>query len=348
MVIQTPSNVKYTTNSPNTSSTEMSKSTQSPALKTDLRPATIAIVGVGSVGATTAYTLQLSGMVADIVLIDINKDKAEGEFMDLNHAAPMTTETQVRVGDYPDCADAAIVIITGGANQKPGQTRMELAAKNAKIMEEIIPNVVKYAPDTILLIATNPVDVLTYASYKLSGFPASRIIGSGTLLDSTRLRCNIGRYYGISSDSVEASIIGEHGDSELAVWSRATIAGMSLAEFSAATQQKYDKESLHKIFEHTRDAAYNIIKRKGYTAYGIAAALTRIVEAILRDEGSLLTVSIVGNYYGVKDVALSVPTKVGRDGAHHIMDLILNQDETDRMKSSAKKIRSACESLGLD
>ncbi|SCW00259.1 LAFE_0C00232g1_1 [Lachancea fermentati] len=325
----------------------MSKYSQKSILKTDLRPATIAIVGVGSVGATTAYTLQLSGMIADIVLIDINKDKAEGEYMDLNHAAPMTTETQVRVGEYSDCVDAAIVIIAGGANQKPGQTRMELAAKNAKIIEEIIPNVVKYAPDTILLIATNPVDVLTYASYKLSGFPTSRVIGSGTLLDSTRLRCNIGRYYNISSDSVDACIIGEHGDSELAVWSRATIAGMNLAEFSAATKQEYDKESLHKIFEHTRDAAYNIIKRKGYTAYGIAAALTRIVEAVLRDEGSLLTVSIVGDYYGIKNVALSVPTKVGRDGAHHIMDLTLNEKENEEVKNSAKKIRAACDSLGL-
>lgn len=325
----------------------MPQNPQKTALKTDLRPATIAIVGVGSVGATTAYTLQLSGMIADIVLIDINKDKAEGEFMDLNHAAPMTTETQVRVGDYPDCADAAVVIITSGANQKPGQSRMDLAATNVKIMEEIIPNVAKYAPNTILLVASNPVDVLTYASYKLSGFPSSRVVGSGTLLDSTRLRCNISRHYGISSDSVDASIIGEHGDSELAVWSRASIAGMKLTEFCEATNQKFDKDELHKIFEHTRDAAQNIIKRKGYTAYGIAAALTRIVQAILRNEDSLLTVSIVGDYYGEKDVPLSVPTKVGRDGAHHIMDLFLDEKETEEVKYSAEKIKSACNSLGL-
>ncbi|CAR22305.1 L-lactate dehydrogenase [Lachancea thermotolerans CBS 6340] len=326
----------------------MAQNKESSTMKAGLNPVKVVVVGTGSVGSTTAYTLLLSGMVAEIVLIDINKDKADGEGMDLNHAAPMTTDCRVYVGDYPDCANAAIVIITGGANQKPGQTRMDLAAKNAKIMQEIIPNIVKNAPDTILLLATNPVDVLTSISYKLSGFPASRVIGSGTLLDSARLRYNLSKYYNISSESIGAFIIGEHGDSELPVWSLASIAGMRLRDYCEKSNQKFDQDALEKIFEKTRSAAYDIIKRKGYTAYGIAAGLVRIVETILKNEGSLLTVSTVGDYFGVKQVALSVPTKVDRTGAHHIVGLSLDDNEIEEVKKSGQNIKSVCSRLGFD
>lgn len=314
--------------------------------KNNMKPAKVAVVGVGSVGSTTAYTLLLSGIVAEIVLIDINKDKAEGETMDLNHAAPLTSESQVRLGSYADCADAAIVIITGGANQKPGQSRMDLVAKNAKIMEQIIPNVVQNAPDTILLLATNPVDVLTYIAYKISGFPPERVIGSGTLLDSVRLRYNLGQYFGVASTSVNAFIVGEHGDSEVPAWSLASIAGMRLSDFCKESDQKFDRDALRKIYEETRDAAGNIIQRKGYTAYGIAAGLTHIVKAILRDEGSLLSVSTVGEYFGEKDVALSIPTKVGRGGAQHVANILLQEQELAEIRKSAHSIKTACNKVG--
>lgn len=314
----------------------------------DLKPVKIAVVGVGSVGSTTAYTLLLSGMAADIILIDINKDKAVGEFMDLNHASPLSSEIQVRVGTYEDCADCAIVIVTGGANQKPGQSRMDLVSKNAKIMEDIIPQIAKNAPDTVLLLATNPVDVLTLIAYKLSGFPPQRVIGSGTLLDSVRLRYNLGRYFDVSSGSVDAFIVGEHGDSEVAAWSLASIAGMRLADYCEQSGMKFDKAALHKIYEETRDAASNIIKRKGYTAYGIAEGLTHIVSAILKDEGALLTVSTVGEYYGIKDVALSVPARVGRNGAHHVAKLLLQDEEIKEIQKSAESIKAACKKVGYD
>lgn len=315
--------------------------------KAEMTPVKIAVVGIGSVGSTTAYTLLLSGLVTEIVLIDINKERTEGECMDLNHAAPLTTESRVYRGEYSDCSGASIVIVTGGANQKPGQTRMELASKNVSIMEDIIPNVAKNAPDAILVIATNPVDVLTYASYKLSGFPASRVIGSGTLLDSARLKYHLGQYFDLSSESINAYVVGEHGDSELPVWSLAAIAGMRLQEYCNTTNQKYDTEALDGIFEDTKNAAYNIIKLKGCTDFGIAAGLTRIVEAILRDEGSLLTVSTVGDYYGVNDVALSLPTKIGRTGAQHVVKLALDEKELKQIKESGQKIKSNINELHI-
>lgn len=224
-----------------------------------MRPAKIAIVGVGSVGSTTAYTLLLSGMVAEIVLIDINKEKAEGESMDLNHAAPLTSESQVRLGDWADCADAAVVIITGGANQKPGQSRMDLVAKNAKIMEQIVPNVAKNAPDTIILLATNPVDVLTYIAYKMSGFSPERVIGSATLVDSARLRYNLGQYLGVAFTNVKAFIVGEHCNNQVRACSCTSIAEMQLSNFCNESDRKFDKDALHKIYEETRDASGNII-----------------------------------------------------------------------------------------
>lgn len=323
------------------------KTTRMSTTKT-LKGLKIAVVGVGSVGSTTAYSLLLSGMAAEIVLIDINQEKAVGEYMDLSHASPLSSESQVKVGTYEDCADCAIVIVAGGANQKPGQSRMDLVSINAKIMKDIIPKIAKNAPETILLIATNPVDVLTLIAYKLSGFPAQRVIGSGTLLDSVRFRFNLGKYFDVCSGSVNAFIIGEHGDSEVPAWSLAAIAGMRLTDYCKQSGIKYDKAALHEIYVKTRDAASNIIKRKGYTAYGIATGLTHIVAAILKDEGALLTVSTVGEYYGIKDVALSVPTKVGRNGAHHVAELLLQDDEIAEIRKSAENIKAACKKVGYD
>lgn len=312
-----------------------------------VNPVKVAVVGVGSVGSTTAYTLLFSEMISEVVLIDINTHKAEGESMDLNHAAPSTTGSVVYVGDYSDCADAAIVIITGGANQKPGQTRMDLAATNARILQSIIPKIVEYAPKTILLIATNPVDVLTYVSYKASGFPLNRVIGSGTLLDSARLKYHLSQHFKTSSKNVDAFIVGEHGDSSLPVWSHAKISGIRLRDYCEQSQQAYDHELFHQMFEKTRNAAYDIIERKGYTAYGIAAGILRIVETILKDGGSPLTVSTVGNYFGIEQVALSVPTKLNRNGAHSPVDLSFDIKEIELIKKSALQIKSVCSTLEL-
>ncbi|SCU81177.1 LADA_0B11606g1_1 [Lachancea dasiensis] len=306
-------------------------------------PVKVVIIGVGSVGSATAYTLLLSKIVSEIVLIDVNKDKAEGESMDLNHAASSTTKS--RAGDFPDCAGAAIVIVTCGINQKNGQTRMDLAAKNAAIMQEIVPNVAQHAPDSIILIATNPVDVLTYVSYKASGFPSSRVFGSGTVLDTARFKYILGEHFQIPSESVDACVIGEHGDSGVPVWSLTNIDGMKLREYCEARNHNYDEEVFHKIFEQTRNAAYDIIKRKGYTSYGIAAGLLRIVKAILGDTNAVLTVSTVGDYYGVEDIAISVPTRLDKDGVHPASEISLNQKELGLMKKSADQIKSALVAL---
>lgn len=314
-------------------------------IKADLKPVKISIIGVGAVGSTTAYTLLLSGMAAEIVLIDINERKAEGESMDLNHAAPLTNEAKIYVGDYADLAGSSIVIITGGANQKPGQTRMELVAINAKIIEGIVPKISENAPDSILLVATNPVDVLTYISYKLSGFPANRVIGSGTIIDTARFKYLLGKHFKIDPDSINAYIIGEHGDSELAVWSLANIAGLRLRDYCKQSNQEYDEKAMQEIFEKTKNAAYDIINRKGFTAYGIASGLTRIVEAILRDEGTLITVSTVDEYCG-EEVALSIPAQVGRSGAKHIFKMLLDAKEEDQLKASGKNIKSVATKLG--
>ena len=307
----------------------------------------IAIVGIGNVGATTAYALLLSGLAADIVLIDINAKKAEGESMDLNHAVPFSHPTFIWAGEYADCAGAAIVIVAAGMNQKPGQSRMDLLKLNAGIFQDIIPQIANYAPDTILLIATNPVDVLTYASWKLSGFPRHRVIGSGTILDTARFRYKLGAYYGVDPQSVHADIIGEHGDTELPVWSLASIAGMRLKDYCQQAGQSYDEQAMMDCFHTTKSAANDIIKLKGMTDYGVAAGLVRIVETILRDENTLLTVSCVASHCGIEEVCLSVPAKVNRNGAEHVLQILLDQEERNALLKSAESVNAAISSLNL-
>lgn len=248
--------------------------------------------------------------------------------MDLNHAAPLTAECTVKTGDYASCADAAVVIITGGADQQSGQSRMDLVSQNVKIMKDIIPNVAKNAPNTIILMATNPVDVLTYVALKLSSFPKERLIGSGTVLDYARLQYKLGQYFGISSKSVDAYVIGEHGDSELAPWSVAAIAGMRLPDYCRHAKRDFDVAALDGILDDTRSAAVDIIDRKGCTNYGIAAGLLRILKAILRDESALLTVTTVADHFDMHQVPFSVPTEVDRKGAHHVGDILLNEKRT--------------------
>jgi len=231
--------------------------------------------------STFAYALLLSGLAAEIVLIDIDRAKGEGEAMDLNHTEPFAHPTRIWTGDYPDDGGAAVTVIAAGANQKPGETQLDLVKKNAAIFTSIIPQVAHHNPNGIILNATNPLDVLTYASLSLSGFQSQRVIGSGTILDTARFRYLLSEHFGVDSRSVHAYIIGEHGDSEVPVWSLANIAGMRLEDYAKATGMKYDAQKLQEIFRWTRDAAYEIIKRKGATYFALAAGLMRIVEAIL-------------------------------------------------------------------
>jgi len=314
----------------------------------DTKPIRVAIVGMGSVGSTFAYALLLSGLAAEIVLIDANRAKAEGEAMDLTHAVPFTHPTDVWPGDYPDCAGAIVTVLAAGAPQAPGETRLELIKKNAAIWRSIVPQVAKHNPGGILLIATNPVDVLTYAAWKLSGFPAKRVIGSGTILDTARFRYLLSQHFGVDARSVHAYIIGEHGDSEVPVWSLANIAGMRLPDFHQAQAIAYDQKVMEDIFLQTRDAAYRIIERKGATYYAVAAGLMRITQAILRNQKTVLSVSsLIDNYYGLGDVCFSLPTVVDRGGVEQVLHLELDSAELEKLRASAHVLRQTIHGLNL-
>jgi L-lactate dehydrogenase len=271
-------------------------------------PTRVAVVGAGLVGATFAYALLLSGAAAEIVLIDNNRELAAGQAMDLNHAVPFAHPTRVWAGDFPDCAGAALTVLAAGASQKPGETRLDLLQRNADIFADIVPAIVRNNSAGILLIATNPVDALTYASWKISGLPVERVIGSGTILDTARFRYLLSQHFGVDARSVHASIIGEHGDSEVPVWSLANIAGMRLPEFCAAHGLPYDAGQMEDIFHQTRDAAYKIIAGKGATYYAVATGLLRIANAILRNQNTVLSVStLIRDYYDIDDICLSLP-----------------------------------------
>jgi len=308
----------------------------------------VAIVGMGHVGASFAYALLLSGLAAEIVLIDINHAKAEGEAMDLNHAVPFSHPTNIWAGDYSDCAGATVTVLAAGAAQGPGETRLDLIKKNAAIWNSIVPQVAKHNPDGILLIATNPVDVLTYAAWKLSGLPPQRVIGSGTILDTARFRYLLSQHFGVDARSVHAYIIGEHGDSEVPVWSSANIAGMRLPQFSKAHGISLDPKRTDEIFIQTRDAAYRIIERKGATYYAVAAGLMRITQAILRDQRTVLSVSsLIHDYYGLSDVCFSLPTVIDRGGVEQVLRLELDQTEVEKLRTSANVLKDIIKSLNL-
>jgi L-lactate dehydrogenase len=312
------------------------------------RPVRVAVIGAGNVGATFAFNLLLSGLAAEIVLVDANHKKAEGEAMDLNHAAPMSNPVRVQAGDYKDCAGAAITVITAGANQKPGESRLDLATRNAGIFREIVPQVVEHNPDTILLVATNPVDVLSYATWKMSGLPKNRVFGSGTILDTARFRFLLSQHFGVDPRSVHAYIIGEHGDSEVPVWSLANIAGMTFPDFCIQHGIGCEQEALDRIFHQTRDAAYQIIERKGATFFAVSAGLVRIVEAILRDQGSVLSVSsLIEDYYDISNIYLSLPTVVDQGGVERILRLKLDDKEIAGLQKSSRVLKDLAQKIGF-
>jgi len=320
-----------------------------PTLQQDeSHPVRVAVVGVGAVGATFAYALLLSGLASEIVLIDANRGKAEGEAMDLNHTVPFTHPTRIWAGDYADCAGAAVTVLAAGVGQKPGQSRMECLQANARIWREIVPQIARHNPHGILLVATNPVDVLTYAALKLSGLPPARVLGSGTILDTARFRFLLSQHFGVDARSVHAYIIGEHGDSEVAAWSLANIAGMRLQEYCRAQGLVYEPGEMQKIFESTRDAAYRIIERKGATYYAVAAGLLRITQSILRHQNTVLSVSsLIEDYCGISDVCFSLPTVVDRGGIQSVLRLELDETEKTQLRHSAEVLQKTIAALDL-
>ncbi len=317
-------------------------------LSNELPTRKVAIVGAGFVGATSAYAVIISGLSSELVLIDINKAKLHGEVMDLLHGASFVKPVQIMAGDYPEAAGADVVVIAAGVNQKPGESRLDLVSRNAEVFREIVPRICRACPEAILLVVTNPVDVLTYVAWKISGFPANRVIGSGTLLDSSRFRQVLSDFLGVAAVNIHAYIIGEHGDTEVPVWSLANVAGVPLDEYCGSVQnlpRPLDKE---KLFGEVRNAAYEIIKGKGATYYAVGLAVRRIMEALLRDENSILTVSsLVPGIYGVSDVCLSLPSIVNASGVFKVLELPVSPEERDGFRRSAETVKGVLSQLKI-
>jgi L-lactate dehydrogenase len=280
------------------------------------------------------------GVANELVLIDKDAARAEGEMMDLNHGLPFVRPMRIIAGDYSDLADADVIVICAGVGQRPGQTRLELLQTNAGIFREIVPKITAVNEDAVFVVASNPVDILTHITAQIVGCECCRVMGSGTTLDSARLRYMLGMHYGVDSRSVHAYIVGEHGDSELPLWSLANIAGIRLVDFVGANGQEYDRAALDRIFEQTRNAAYEIIQRKRATYYAIGLSLLSIVEAILRDQHTVMTVSSpLSGQYGVSDISISMPTIVGRKGVEEVLNLPLNKSELEAFQGSAQTLK---------
>ncbi len=310
--------------------------------------ATISIIGVGSVGAATAYTLMLRGLARRILLVDAQPDKARGEAFDLEHCTALVPAVEVRAAPLEDIAGSDIVIVTAGAKQQPGQTRLELAAVNVALFRNLLPQIVQHAPAAWLLIVSNPVDVLTYAALRLTGLPERQVCGSGTVLDTGRLRNLIARRLGVSPGNVHAYIVGEHGDSEIALWSSADVGGAPLESLIIDGHSVRDVETQSALLEETRRAAGKIIAAKGATNWAIAVATARIIEAYLRDENAILTVSrLLRDFPGVGNVCLSVPSLLSRAGVGPALPLHLSPAEQAGLHESAATVRAAIDRFGL-
>ena len=306
--------------------------------------AKVTVLGTGMVGASFAYKLLGTGLASEMLLVDVNARRAEGEAMDLQHAMAFDSPCNIRSGGYSDITGSDIVVISAGVAQKPGETRLDLVKRNAAIFREMIPQVVRAAPEAILVIATNPVDIMTEATIRYSGLEPGRVVGSGTILDTARFRYLLGNYYGVDPRSVHAYIIGEHGDSEVPAFSTATIAGIPLAEVSRQQDRPYNQSDMDELFEQVRQAAYHIIERKGATYYAIASGLVRIVEAILRGQNTVFSVSNrMTGQYGVSEVCLSLPAVLNRQGVNHFLTLPLNQAEEAGFVKSAGLLKKLAE-----
>lgn len=301
----------------------------------------VAIVGVGRVGSTFAYSLAASGLVREIVLVDADRARAEGESMDISHAVPFNRPVAVRAAELADTCDASLTVLTAGAAQLPGEPRPALFRRNLDVLRGVLERIVQANPRGLLLVATNPVDALTHAALRLTGLPPARVFGSGTVLDSARLRVELARHYAVDPRNVHAYVLGEHGDSEFVAWSTASLGNLPLRDYGALTGVPSRPAELEAIERRVRQAAYEIIRRKGATNYAIAAALTRIAEAVVRDEASVLTVStLLQGEYGISDVCLSLPAIVGREGVRRILPVRLDAREQQLLQRSAQAIRS--------
>ena len=308
---------------------------------TDNLKGKVVVIGAGNVGATIAYTTVLNNVASEVVLIDVNREKAKGEALDMNHGIAYVKQIMIRDGDYSDCKDADVIIITAGLGRKPGQTRLDLARINVSIAKDIAKNIMKYATNPILLVVSNPVDIITYVLTKETGLPPERVIGTGTTLDTSRFKYLISKHCNIDVRNVHASIIGEHGDSEVPVWSRANIAGKPFSDFLDNTSPESAEAERNKIFEETKTAGAEIISLKGATFYAIAMGTVRILSAIIGNEQSVLTVSTVLNgEYGINDIALSLPCVVNSSGISRKIDIQITEEEETLLLASAEQLKS--------
>ena len=305
----------------------------------------IGIVGSGLVGSATAYAMVLRRVASEIVLVDVNPALARAHAEDILHATPFSNPVQISAGDYGDLAGSGVIVLACGANQRPGETRLQLLERNAKIFEQVTANVVQHAPEAILLVASNPVDIMTHVVMAIAGLPPGRIIGSGTILDTARFRVLLGDHFGISAHSVHTYVLGEHGDSEVLIWSSAKIGGLLLAEFAEQSGKQLTAEIKAAIEDGVRRAAYRIIEGKGATYYGIGAGLARIVQAIRDDERAVLTVSNTG-LQGDEGVCLSLPRVVSSFGIVSTLQPSLSQEEREAMNKSAAILRDAARQVG--
>ena len=308
----------------------------------------LAVIGCGFVGSASAFALMQSGLFSEMVLIDANRARAEGEAPDISHGLPFAKPMKIYAGDYPDLADASLIVVTAGAGQKPGETRLDLVKKNVSIFRSIIPSITQYNKEAILLIVANPVDILTYAAAKLSGFPENRVFGTGTVLDTARLKYLLGEHLQVDSRAVHAFILGEHGDSEIVAWSSANVSGLPLHNFCEMRGYFDHDAAMETLAAGVKNSAYEIIDKKGATYYGIAMSVRRVCEAIVRDEKSILPVSSVQHgSYGIQDVALSLPAVVGKDGVETIVPIALSEEEIAALRASAQTLKDVLDAQSL-
>lgn len=316
-----------------------------------LKTGKIGVVGSGFVGATAAYAMVMRGVGREIVLVDLNQKRAAAEADDIQHAVPFAEPLSVRAGDYADLEGCRVVVITAGVNQRPGETRLQLLERNAAVFQQVVPNILNHAPDAILVVATNPVDVTTHITAHLArefGIAGTRIVGSGTTLDSARFRSLLGRMMGVDSHHVHAYVIGEHGDSEVLMWSQVTIGGMPLNEFCRRQHVEFTAEMRADVDHRVRHAAYSIIDGKSATYYGIGSALARIVEVILEDQRAILTVCTpTADVVGIPDVTVTLPRLVGGEGVLATFPQPLDAQETPLLAKSAGIVKSAISSLDM-
>ncbi len=312
----------------------------------------ISVIGCGNVGMRYTYALMINGSARKIVLVDPDKHRLEGEVIDLSHSTPFISPVEVMAGDYSDIKDSNLIVITAGKKQKAGQTRLDVAKDNVDLFKAIIPEIFKYAPSAVYLIVSNPVDILSYATYKYSNKRATEVIGSGTVLDSARFKYLLGKHCKVDPRNVHAYILGEHGDTEVPIWSKAMLGGGSLKDYCPVcmNHRNCDRDAeLNKIFEEVRDSAYKIIERKGETSYGIGLSLVRITQAILNDENSILPVSCyIDDYIGIRDVYLSLPAVINREGIRDVLKLELDKEEQEKLRYSAKTLKNVLKEVGLN